>query len=371
MPRFLIAPDSFKGTLTSTEVCDIIGDAILSVMPKAKIIKLPVADGGEGLGSSLLNAVGGEWVEAVVPGVFGTPMTAGYAMLSNGSAAIDMSACAGLPLAGENKNPAETTTRGVGALIQDAVKRGAKNIILGLGGSATNDCGMGMAAALGYRFMDCYGKELDPVGSSMTSVERILRPKVPVKIEVTAACDVDNSLYGEQGAAFVFAPQKGANEVMVRELDNGLRNMAEIIRRDLKVDVSVLPGAGAAGGMGAGVVAFLGGSLRSGIDLMLDAAEFDILLYDADYVITGEGRMDAQSVRGKVPAGVAKRAAKKGKPVIAINGSLGEGADEMLACGITIIYAATTQPKSLEAIKQTCRDDLRKITVEAMNELCQ
>ncbi|MEI6580464.1 MAG: glycerate kinase, partial [Eubacteriales bacterium] len=207
MPRFLIAPDSFKGTLTSAEVCDIIGNAILSVMPKAKIKKLPVADGGEGLSSSLFDACGGDWVETVVPGVFCVPMKVGYAMLSNGSAAIDMSACAGLPLAGENKNPAEATTRGVGALIKDAVKRGAKNIILGLGGSATNDCGMGMAAALGYRFMDCYGKELDPVGSSMTSVERILRPKVPVKIEVTAACDVDNPLFGEQGAAYIFAPR--------------------------------------------------------------------------------------------------------------------------------------------------------------------
>lgn len=369
MPRFLIAPDSFKGTLTSAEVCDIITDAILSVIPKAKITKLPVADGGEGLAAALFNAVGGEWVEAVVPGVFGTPMTAGYVMLANGSAAIDMSACAGLPLAGDNKNPAETTTRGVGALIQDAVKRGAKNIILGLGGSATNDCGMGMAAALGYRFMDCYGKELDPVGSSMTSVERILRPKVPLKIDVTAACDVDNPLFGEQGAAFVFAPQKGANEAMVKELDDGLRNMAELIARDLGVDVSTLPGAGAAGGMGAGVVAFLGGTLRSGIDLVLDAADFDVLLYDTDIVITGEGRMDAQSARGKVPAGVARRAAQKGKPVIAINGSLGEGADKMLACGVTAIYAAINEPKSMEEIRLTCRDDLFKISVTAANDL--
>ena len=366
MPRFLIAPDSFKGTLTSAEVCDIITDAILSVIPKAKITKLPVADGGEGLAAALFNAVGGEWVEAVVPGVFGTPMTAGYAMLSNGSAAIDMSACAGLPLAGDNKNPAETTTRGVGALIQDAVKRGAKNIILGLGGSATNDCGMGMAAALGYRFMDCYGKELDPVGSSMTSVDRILCPKTPLKIEVTAACDVDNPLFGEQGAAFVFAPQKGANEAMVKELDDGLRNMAELIARDLGVDVSKLPGAGAAGGMGAGVVAFLGGTLRSGIDLVLDAADFDVLLYDTDIVITGEGRMDAQSARGKVPAGVARRAAKKGKPVIAINGSLGEGADKMLACGVTAIYAATSGIKSMEEIMRTYREDLYETAVIAI-----
>lgn len=371
MPRFLIAPDSFKGTLTSAEVCDIIGEAILSVLPKAKITKLPVADGGEGLSYSLFNTVGGEWVETVVPGVFGLPMLAGYAMLSNGSAAIDMSACAGLPLVGENKDPSETTTRGVGALMQDAVKRGAENIILGLGGSATNDCGMGMAAALGYRFMDDYGRELDPVGSSMTSVAKILMPKIPVNMEVVAACDVDNPLFGEQGAAYVFAPQKGAGEAMVKELDDGLRHMASLIQRDLGIDVSTLAGAGAAGGMGAGVVAFLGGSLRSGIDLVLDAADFNVLLYDADYVITGEGRMDAQSVRGKVPAGVAHTAAKKGKPVIAINGSLGEGSDEMLACGITAIYAATSQAKSMEEIKRTCREDLYKIAVVAINDLCE
>ncbi len=369
MQRFLIAPDSFKGTLTSAEVCDIIGEAILSVLPKAKLTKLPVADGGEGLSYSFFNTVGGEWVETVVPGVFGLPMLAGYAMLSNGSAAIDMSACAGLPLVGENKDPSETTTRGVGALMQDAMKRGATNIILGLGGSATNDCGMGMAAALGYRFMDDYSRELDPVGSSMTSVARILSPKTPVNMDVIAACDVDNPLFGEQGAAYIFAPQKGASEAMVKELDDGLRHMASLIQRDLGVDVIDLPGAGAAGGMGAGVVAFLGGSLRSGIDLVLDTADFDVLLYDTDYVITGEGRMDAQSVRGKVPAGVARRAAKKGKPVIAINGSLGEGAKEMHECGVTAMYAATDSPKSTEELKQTCREDLFNITVTAIHDL--
>lgn len=371
MPRFLIAPDSFKGTLSSAEVCDIIGEAIMHIIPKAKITKLPVADGGEGLSYSLFNTVGGEWVEAVVPGVFGLPMTAGYAMLSNGSAAIDMAACAGLPLAGDNKNPAETTTRGVGALMQDAVSRGAENIILGLGGSATNDCGMGMAAALGYRFMDDFGRELDPVGSSMTSVAKILKPRTPVDIEVIAACDVDNLLFGEQGAAYIFGPQKGAGDAMIKELDDGLRHIASLIERDLGVNVSDLPGAGAAGGMGAGVVAFLGGSLRSGIDLVLDAADFDVLLYDTDYVITGEGRMDAQSTRGKVPVGVARRAAKKNKPVIAINGSLSDGADEMLAFGVTAIYAATLEAKSMEEIKHTCREDLYEIAVTAIKDLCE
>jgi len=369
MPSFLIAPDSFKGTLTAAEVCDIIEAAILSVLPNAKIKKLPAADGGEGLSYSLYKILGGVWTEAVVSGVFNVPMKAGYVILPNDTAVIDMAACAGLPLAGDDKNPAEASTRGVGELVKDAVKMGAKDIILGLGGSATNDCGIGMAAALGYRFLDCFNKELNPVGSSMSSVDRILRPKVPLNIKITAACDVDNPLFGEQGAAYVFAPQKGANVEMVKELDDGLRIMAEKILRDLKVDVSALSGAGAAGGMGAGVVAFLGGTLRSGIDLMLDAADFDYLLDKADYMITGEGRMDAQSARGKVPAGVARRAAKKGKPVIAINGSLGEGAEEMTACGITAMYAANDKNLSIEEIKMTCRDDLFNITVTAMNDL--
>lgn len=371
MPNFLIAPDSFKGTLTAGEVCDIIGRAILSVIPDAKIKRLPIADGGEGLSSAFHKILGGRQVRAVVSGVFNEPMNAGYAILPNGTAVIDMSACAGLPLVGDKKNPAEASTRGVGELLLDAEKRGAENIILGLGGSATNDCGIGMAAALGYRFLDCYNKELNPVGSSLSSVERILCPKAMPAIHVTAACDVDNPLFGEQGAAYVFAPQKGADEAMVKELDDGLRNIAEKIEKVLKVDVSSLPGAGAAGGMGAGVVAFLGGSLRSGIDLMLDAADFETLLDDTDVVITGEGRMDAQSVRGKVPAGVAKRAGKKGKPVIAICGSLGEGAEKMAAVGIISMFAATEQPKSLEELKRTCREDLFNISVKAIKSLPQ
>jgi glycerate 2-kinase len=368
-PRFLLAPDSFKGTLTAGEVCDIIGRAIFSVIPGAKIKRLPAADGGEGLSSTLHKILGGRWVRAIVSGVFNEPMNAGYAILPNGTAVIDMSACAGLPLAGENKNPAEASTRGVGELIKDAVKRGSNTIILGLGGSATNDCGIGMAAALGYRFLDCYNKELNPVGSSMSGVERILRPKVMPTVTVTAACDVDNPLFGGEGAAYVFAPQKGADSRMVKELDDGLRNMAAIIQKDLKIEVGSIAGAGAAGGMGAGVAAFLGGTLRSGIDLMLDAGNFDALMEDADYVITGEGRMDAQSVRGKVPAGVAERAAKKGKPVIAVCGSLGEGAEKMADCGITAMYAATDKPLSIEELKLTCREDLFKITVKAIKDL--
>ncbi|HOO25127.1 MAG TPA: glycerate kinase [Clostridiales bacterium] len=369
MPHFLIAPDSFKGTLSSAEVCDIIAEAILSRIPDAKITKLPVADGGEGMAAALMSSVGGDWVGAEVTGVFGEPMQAEYALLSNGFAAIDMSACAGLPLAGSKKNPALTTTQGVGELILHALGRGVKNIILGLGGSATNDCGIGMAHAFGYRFFDSDNNEPKPVGGNMSTFVKIKKPDTFPKFHLTAACDVDNPLYGPQGAAYVFAPQKGADETMVKDLDAGLRNMAKLIKNDLGTDVADLPGAGAAGGMGAGVVAFLAGELRSGIDLVLDAANYDEKLEEADYVITGEGRMDAQSLHGKVPAGVAKRAYEKGKKVIAINGSLGEGAQEMMKVGISSIYAAVEAPKSMEEIIKTCREDLFNVTLKAVDEL--
>ncbi|NLP48873.1 MAG: glycerate kinase [Clostridiales bacterium] len=369
MYSFLIAPDSFKGTLSAAQVCDIIAEAIEEVYPGSKIIKLPVADGGEGLSEAMFQALGGTWQEAVVSGVFGQAMTAGYAILENGNAVIDMSACAGLPLAGDKKNPAKATTQGVGELLSDAAGKGVKNIILGLGGSATNDCGIGMAHALGYRFYDKEGSELEPVGACMTRIEKIQRPSSLPAIKVTAACDVDNPLYGPQGAAYVFAPQKGADETMVKDLDQGLRNMAELIKRDLGLDVADIPGAGAAGGMGAGVMAFLQGHLRSGIDLMLDAVDFDEKLDQVDFVITGEGRMDAQSLRGKVPSGVARRALTKGKKTIAINGSLGPGAQEMLKIGLSSIYAAVTQEKSFEEIKKTCREDLFNVALKALKEL--
>jgi len=226
-----------------------------------------------------------------------------------------------------------------------------------------------MAHAFGYRFFDSDNNEPKPVGGNMSTFVKIKKPDTFPKFHLTAACDVDNPLYGPQGAAYVFAPQKGADETMVKDLDAGLRNMAKLIKNDLGTDVADLPGAGAAGGMGAGVVAFLAGELRSGIDLVLDAANYDEKLEEADYVITGEGRMDAQSLHGKVPAGVAKRAYEKGKKVIAINGSLGEGAQEMMKVGISSIYAAVEAPKSMEEIIKTCREDLFNVTLKAVDEL--
>lgn len=356
--NFILAPDSFKGTLSAAEVCAIMEAAIRRHIPDAEIKSLPMADGGEGMVDCLLRVCGGECVCTTVSGPYGEPIEAYYGLLPDGTAVIEMAACSGLSLVGENRNPALTGTVGVGELILHAASKGVKKVILGIGGSATNDCGMGMAAALGYRFLDNNGNELKPVGQYMLDVARIVQPATLPMVSVTVACDVDNPLYGPQGAAYTFAPQKGADTDMVSFLDAGLKHMAEIIKRDLGVDVANIPGAGAAGGLGAGIVAFLGGTMRSGIELVLDAAGFERLLVNADIVFTGEGRMDWQSVYGKVPIGVAIRARKQGVPVIALCGSLGKGVEAVYDYGITAAFSAVRTATDFAGIRETCREDM-------------
>ncbi len=362
--HILIAPDSFKGTLSAKEVCDIIGQAFKDIIKNAEITKLPAADGGEGLCACLRAIIGGETVEAEVSGVFGKKMTAEYLMLPDKTAVVEMAACAGLPLACESKNPEKATTFGVGELINHAVLNGAKRIMLGLGGSATNDCGLGMASALGWRFLDTNGNEFIPTGETMKNICRITEPERRISVPVIAACDVENPLFGENGAAYVFAPQKGADREMVKRLDNGLRHVAEVIKNDLNTDVSQIKGAGAAGGMGAGAVAFLNAELKKGIDILLDAADFDKKAAEADLIITGEGRLDFQSANGKVISGIAERAAKQDKKVIAICGSRGEGAEEIMELGVSELYFSCEAEKTFGEIIKTCREDLYKAAVK-------
>lgn len=369
--KILIAPDSFKGTLTAQEVCDIIGQAFAETIKDIEITKLPAADGGEGLCACLHKICGGEFVKTEVCGVFGKKMTAVYLMLDDKTAVIEMAACAGLPLAGDNKNPETATTYGVGELINDAVSNGAKSILLGLGGSATNDCGLGMAAALGWKFYDKNGAEFVPTGKTLIDISKISKPEKTIDISVVAACDVENPLFGENGAAYVFAPQKGADKEMVKRLDNGLHHAAEIIKRDLQLDVAEIKGAGAAGGMGAGAVAFLNAELKRGIDILLDKAEFDKKAADADLIITGEGRLDFQSVNGKVISGIAKRAAKQNKKVIAICGSRGREAEEIKKLGVSELYFSCENEKTFDEIIKTCRKDLYNISVKAAKDLIQ
>lgn len=320
-------------------------------LPGCEVRAIPVADGGEGSVDAFLAALGGEKVHARVAGPFFEPVESFYGLTDGGKTAIvEMAACAGLPLAGERRDPALTTTYGVGELIALAVEGGARKIILGLGGSATNDAGCGAAAALGVRFFDRTETPFVPTGGTLGEVERIDVSAARERlrgVEITAMCDIDNPMYGENGAAYVFAPQKGAGPEQVRALDAGLRRLAGVMRRELGMDFAELPGAGAAGAMGAGVTAFLGASLQSGIESVLNAVDFDRAAADAELIFTGEGRLDSQSLRGKVVIGVARRAKRLGKRVIAIVGGAEGELEAAYAEGVTAVFTTNRLPEPL------------------------
>lgn len=361
--NILLAPDSFKGTLSAVDVCDIIESVLKKEIPNCNITKLPVADGGEGLCLGFAKVCNGEWHSADAVDPFGELMKADWFMLENEVAVIEMSACAGLPLAEGRADPTKTTTLGVGMMINDAVKNGAKSIVLGLGGSATNDCGAGMATALGFSFLNSSKEPFLPVGGTLECVCEIVPPPKPFPIPVTAACDVKNPLFGKDGAAYVYAPQKGASFRQVELLDLGLRHMSELLRRDLNVDTSTISGAGAAGGLGAGAVAFLNAELQSGIDIFLDVADFDSLLSTADLVITGEGRLDSQSLCGKVISGVCARAETFGVKSAALCGSIEPDLD-IKQLGLSFAAAASSSDKTIDELKKTCRADLARAALE-------
>lgn len=365
MLTVLIAPDSFKGTLSAAQVCDIAERAFIDAIKDVEIIKLPAADGGEGLCACFEGFAKGRRIEAEVSGVFGDKMTAEYFMLENKTAVIEMASCAGLPLAGENKNPEKATTLGVGELMLHAKQNGAEAVLLGLGGSATNDCGIGMAMALGWKFLDENGKLVEPCGASLSKIQKIIPPPKPFDLPVTAACDVENPLYGKNGAAYVFAPQKGADKDTVQRLDSGLQNVARVIEKDIGKSVADVRGSGAAGGMGAGALAFLNAQLKKGIDIILDESGFDALAAECDLVVTGEGRLDFQSADGKVISGIAKRAKHLGKKVVAVCGCRGDGAEKILDCGVSEMYFATEKEKSFAEILKTCETDLYNAAFKA------
>ena len=360
--HMVLAPDSFKGTMSAREVCQIETQALLEVFPGAQITPLPMADGGEGLTDTCLGLLGGERVSVRVTGPLHTPVDAFYARLPDGSAVIEMAAAAGLPLARGHLDPLRATTQGVGELILHAVRAGARRILLGLGGSATNDCGVGMAYALGWRFYDGQGHPVAPLACNLGQIEEIRRESPLPAIGVLAACDVDNPLCGETGATAVFGPQKGVTPQTFPLLEEGMGHLAARMEALGGRPLAQLPGAGAAGGLGAGVCFFLGGSLRPGVDLVLDAARFDQVAAGADLVITGEGCMDGQSVRGKVPAGVARRCAAAGIPCIALCGSLGDGAQAMYDLGMSAMFSTLHSFTTMEEASRTCRSDLAQLT---------
>lgn len=348
MQNFILVPDSFKGTLSAIEVCNIMKSSIKNLYEDANIISVPVADGGEGTVDAFLYALGGEKKSIWVSDAFNEQkILAHYAMLKDNIAVIEMAACAGLPLVKNRLEPDKTTTFGVGELIIDAINSGAKKIILGLGGSATNDGGCGMAVALGVKFKDEQDQEFIPTGGTLSQIYKIDMNNIYSKIkdiEFISMCDVDNPLCGRLGASAVFAPQKGADEDMVKSLDEGLAHLAKIIKRDLHIEVKDIKGAGAAGGLGAGSIAFLQSKLTKGIDVILDTINFDELVSKADIVFTGEGKFDSQSLHGKVVMGVANRSQKYKTPVIVVTGAIGENIQEAYNKGITAIFSINKEP---------------------------
>lgn len=343
MEKILLVPDSFKGTLSSRQVCQVMAGQLRRFFPQAQVKSIPVADGGEGSVEAFLAAAGGERRTRTVTGPFGEPVEAFYGILGDGrTAVIEMAACAGLPLAEGRLNPERATTYGVGELLLAAKEAGCTKAILGLGGSCTNDGGVGAAAALGAKFTRADGAAFIPTGGTLGEIAALDVSPVAQALqgmELTAMCDIDNPLYGEAGAAAVFAPQKGADAAMVARLDAGLRHLGQVAARCLGRDFSHLPGAGAAGGLGFGMAAFCGAQLRMGIDAVLDAVGFDSLLPGTDVVFTGEGKIDSQSARGKVVSGVAARCRKAGVPVVAVVGQIDQGFEEMYQQGLTAVFS--------------------------------
>lgn len=350
--KVLLAPDSFKGSFTSFQVSEHLKEGIVRVYPEAEFKALSIADGGEGTVESIVSAVGGRYETVRVRGPLGEEVSARYGILKDNTAVIELAEASGLALVpADRRNPMLTSTYGFGQLIRDALDKGCRKMVLGIGGSATNDGGAGMAQALGVRFLDKAENEIRVAGGNLDRIETIdmqgLDPRL-AEAEILVACDVENPLCGEKGAAGVYGPQKGATPEMVGQLDEHLKHLAGKIKISCQKDVLNVPGAGAAGGAGGGLMAFLNARLVKGIDFILDLIEMDRHVAWADMVITGEGRMDGQSVYGKVPVGVAGRAKKLGRPVFAICGFIGEGAEKVHGCGIDAILSSIVAPVSLE-----------------------
>ena len=342
--KIVIASDSFKGSLASIEVAQSIEMGIFDVFPSCDVVKVAVADGGEGTMDALSQSLGGRFIRIPVQDPIGRTIFASYVILEDGNTAVlDMSSASGLTLlTPSERNPMLTSTYGTGQLIDDAIGRGCRRFLVGIGGSATNDAGMGMLTALGYRFLDAEGNELPGAGASLSKVCGIDCSGVSQAVrdsEFIVACDVDSPLYGPDGAAYVFAPQKGADPDMVKALDDGLHQYADVVasyagkipmnggpsftgEASIMKDAASMPGAGAAGGLGYAFVAFFGARLQRGVDMVLDAVGFDSIIEGADLVITGEGRIDAQTLTGKTPYGVLQRASRQNIPVIALAGSV-------------------------------------------------
>ncbi|GAB1803513.1 glycerate kinase [Priestia megaterium] len=342
--KIVIAPDSFKESLTALHVCEALEKGIKTHFPNAEISKVPMADGGEGTVQSLVDATGGQIIQAKVTGPLGKEVEAFYGILGDGkTAVIEMAAASGLhqvPM--DERNPLITTTRGTGELILKALDQKVKHIIIGIGGSATNDGGAGMAKALGAKLLNTNGAEIKEGGGSLNQLAAIDLTNFDsrlAEVKVEVACDVDNPLTGATGASAVFSPQKGATPDMVKQLDRNLAHYAAVIEKEMDIHIQNVPGAGAAGGLGGGLLAFLSAELKPGVDIVIEATQLESYIKNADLVITGEGRIDGQTIYGKTPIGVAKTAKKHSVPVIAIAGSIGVGSEAVYEHGISALFS--------------------------------
>ena len=370
--RVVVAPDSYKGSVSAIGVAEALERGVRKIFPSAQVCKVPIADGGEGTVEALIAATDGKLEYSQVQGPLGETLTAHWGILGDGqTAVIEMASASGLPLVPkEKRDPRITTTYGTGELIRSALDAGLRRIIIGIGGSATNDGGTGMARALGTKFLSGEGSELPQGGGALAKLQTIdltgLDPRLQ-ETEITVACDVDNPLCGARGAAAVFGPQKGATPEMVQELDAALLHFAGCAGDATGRDVASLAGAGAAGGLGAGLLYFTQAKLKPGVEIVLAAVNFAELVKDATFVITGEGRTDFQTAYGKAPVGVAKAAKRYNVPVFCISGGLGEGSDDVLAQGIDAAMSICSRPLSLEE----CMRDGETLIEEAATRLCR
>lgn len=374
--KIVVAPDSFKGSLTASEVSDAIEQGVREIFPEAEIVKIPMADGGDGTVQCLVNATGGEILREKVTGPLGDEVWASYGILGDKkTAVIEMAEASGLTLVPENKrNPLITTTYGTGQLIKFALDQGCRKMIIGIGGSATNDGGAGMVQALGVKLLDKDGEEVGFGGGELKNITRIDINCIDERLfntKVLVASDVSNPLCGPKGASRIYGPQKGATPEIIEELDESLAHFAEIIKRDLNKDIKDIPGAGAAGGLGASLMAFLDAELKPGIDIVIEIVKLEQAIKDANLVITGEGKIDSQTIYGKAPIGVAKIAKKYNIQVIAVAAIIGDDADIVHQHGIDNLIKVSEPPMNLDdsisnkvsLIKDRIKKSLRKLKI--------
>ena len=372
--KVVIAPQSFKGSISALDAARAMEEGVLRVVPDAGTVLVPVADGGDGTLETLVEATGGDIRSATVTGPIGKPVTAEWGALGDGqTAVIEMARTSGLALLSlAERDPLRATTYGLGEVIREALDAGFRSFIVGIGGSATNDGGAGMAQALGIRLLDERGKDLPLGGAALADLRKIDMSGLDeraIEARFSVACDVSNPLTGPEGASAVYGPQKGATPGLVEQLDAALKNFAEVVERDIGTSINAVPGSGAAGGLGGGMMAFLEGSLRAGVDIVLDHVGLDEKMKGADLVITGEGRIDFQTVYNKAPIGVARRAKERNIPVIAVCGSVGKGFENVHAEGIDAVVSILTAPMTLDEATARAGELIADAVAETMRSM--